>query len=143
MENNQLSSDSSDNHIDTEKILLGFLESQNRKIDLDQKSLELQEKQLEYSNQYALAALKAQKEDRADERQNKLNSQKNISTIVIIVFLGIIAFGCYCLWANKDDVFKELIKIIGYSVIPSIGAYYYGISKGKKDSNIDIQNDSE
>lgn len=120
--------------IDTEKILQALIESQNKKIDLEAQNIELQKIQLEHSREYAMAALKAQKEDRADERNKGISIQKNLFTIIAVIFFGILIFGGFCLWLDKDEIFKELIKIIGYSIIPSIGAYYYGYNKGKKNT---------
>nr|DAX44562.1 MAG TPA: MAS20 protein import receptor [Caudoviricetes sp.] len=122
-------------NIDTEKILQALIESQNKKIELESKNLELQKKQLEHSSEYAMAALKAQQEDRADERSKDISVQRNLFIIIGVICFGVLAFGGFCLYFDKDDIFKELIKIIGYSLIPSAGAYYYGLNKGKNNAN--------
>lgn len=137
MEKSQLPSNG-----DTEKILQALIESQNKKIGLEEKSLEIQSKQLEFSNQYALAALQAQQEDRADERAKSIQSQKNLYYIIGGILISVLIFGGVCLFLDKDDIFKELIKIIGYSIIPSLGAYYYGFNKGKQSVSLPTQQEN-
>lgn len=47
--------------VDANEIVKSVIESQNKRLDLEKINLELRGKELEFSNQYALAALQAQK----------------------------------------------------------------------------------
>lgn len=124
-------------------ILRSFVENQRLELSLNKERIELQKKQIEYSHLYALKALDVQKQDRNEERQNSLKVQRNLFFIIGVVLFLLLAFGVLCLWLNKDEILKELIKIIGYSVIPSVGSYFYGLYKGKNKTSEDIYHQEE
>jgi hypothetical protein len=116
--------------IDNE-VIKQFVENQRVEGELRKAELELRQKQLDYSHQYALRLLDVQKEDLADQRKY---SQKAISKNILVI-LGILIvlllFGGYCLWLGKDEILKEVFKAIMVALPTAVGGYYYGYSKGK------------
>lgn len=113
-------------------LIRQLINNQAQDIVLRKQELDLQKTQVTFSHEFALESLKAQKEDRMNQREHERRTQgKNMWIISIII--GIVAvFGGYCLWIDKDKVIEELLKFLAYS-IPSLGGgYFYGYNKAKK-----------
>lgn len=114
------------------ELIRQFINNQKQELEIRKEAIEIQKVQLNYSHEYALEALKAQKEDRMDQRRHEQKTQnKNIWIILGIVCAGLLFIG-YCLWIDKDEFLKEILKFLMYSIPFAGGGYFYGYNKAKK-----------
>ena len=116
--------------IDNE-LIRQFVENQRMESELRKEDIELKKQQLSLSHQYALQLLQAQKEDLADQRKY---AQKAISKNIIVVFgllIILLLFGGYCVWIGKDELLKEIFKMLIVALPTAIGGYFYGYNRGK------------
>lgn len=122
------------------ELLKQFVDNQRVELELRKESLQLQKTQLTFSHEYAMKALEAQKEDLIDQRKNEQKSYSKNIWIILSVIILFLLFGGYCLWIDKDEIIKELIKFLMYSAPFSVGGYFFGYSKGKsKKTDIGYQ----
>lgn len=112
-------------------VLKQFFDNQRMELELRKENIQLQKDQLNYSHQYAMKALEAQREDLADQRKNEQKTQSKNIWIVLIIIISLLGFIAFCLWIDKDEVVKEVIKFLMYSAPFSVGGYYFGYHKGK------------
>ena len=104
------------------------------------KDLELREKEIEQSklaqsndHEFALASLKAQAEDRADERKHEANNTKYYLGFAVLVILGLFGLFALAISKGKDQIVMEVLKVIMYVGAGGLGGYSWG-SKGKNSS---------
>ncbi len=116
--------------IDNE-IIRQFVENQRVEGELRKADLELKKQQLSLSHEYALQLLQAQKEDLANQRKYAQKAVSKNIFVVLGILVILLAFGAYCLWLGKDELLKEIFKMIMVALPTAIGGYFYGYSKGK------------
>lgn len=116
--------------IDNE-IIRQFVENQRVEGELRKADLELKKQQLSLSHEYALQLLQAQKEDLANQRKCAQKAVSKNIFVVLGILVILLAFGAYCLWLGKDELLKEIFKMIMVALPTAIGGYFYGYSKGK------------
>ena len=116
-----------DNNLIQQFIENQIAEGKNRK-----EALELKKQQLVLSHQYALQLLETQKQDLANQRTY---NQKALSKNIILIFgilILLLLFGGFCLCIGKDEILKEIFKMLMVALPTALGGYFYGYNKGKK-----------
>jgi hypothetical protein len=79
--------------------------------------------------------LKAQVQDRADERQHEANNTKYYLGFAVLIIIGLFAFFGIAIVKGKDQIVMEIIKAIMYVGAGGISGYSYSNTKRKKTDN--------
>lgn len=115
---------------DTIKQMLGV---QAAEIQLRRDELELRGQELKHNKDYAEKMLSAQERDRADERNHSAKTFRYRLIATVIALGAILAFCGYAVSAGKDELVKDIIKMVLPSLVTGVAGYYVG--KNKKDES--------
>lgn len=120
------------------KLVERFLDNQAKQLKIEEQRLNIDRDNNNHNFQLASKSIDAQAKDLENQRSHKKQIYYLVSIVGLIVFAGILGMIFFCLHIGKEQVALEIIKLGGTSIISVFGGYFYGRSRGKKDSeNID------
>jgi hypothetical protein len=110
-----------------------MLEIQEQNLAIKAQELELKKSQDLNAFEFGKRSLELQASDMKDQRvcAGKESTKSYIfSGVVIFLIVALLATAILC---NKEDVAKELIKIIGYMGAGALGGYGFAVKQAKKN----------
>ncbi|AXT46334.1 MULTISPECIES: hypothetical protein [Chromobacterium] len=111
-----------------------MLEVQAADLGVRRQELEVRSQELLHNKEYAVSLLEAQERDRENERKHQQEIAKQRSGGSLVVFLLILVFAAVALYLNKDEVVKDIVKIVIPAVFAGLGGYQYGKNQGLTQS---------
>jgi hypothetical protein len=105
------------------ELIKDLVANQTLDLELRAQELDLQRQQDNHSFAFSQNALKAQLEDRNEQRKYEKSLLKIRVFLVVALFLIIASVILFCLWKDKDTVAMEIIKALVYICSGGLGGY--------------------
>lgn len=116
------------------QLIEKFLDNQGKELSLRSQEIGLDVQREKNSFEFSREALKAQAEDRREQRAFTLTQRKHTFWFVGIVFALIIALIGYALHKGDSAFATEIVKAIIYLAGGGLGGYGYAKTKTKEPS---------
>lgn len=120
---------SQSNPAQKEKMLDRFIDLQTKELDIKTKELNLREKELVHNQEYALAALQAQKEDRKENRQTYSAILQMRGRYFCIGLFFVLVFAGSAIYMGKSEIVTEALKVLIPSLASAVGGFFWGKSR--------------
>lgn len=121
-------------------IVVQFLENQKQELTIRAQEAEVQRLrianerlEIEKAHEYSMKAVDLQAQDRREERESDGKGLGRTLRLVGLVVLGLFGFFGYALYANKDQLILEILRIVLYA--GGGGGVGYAVGKSKRDEN--------
>ena len=98
---------------------------------------ETERKKVDNAQEYSLKALDAEVGDRKDEREHEAKSTRYGFWIALVVVVGSLALVGFALYANKDQLILEAIKVLALAGGGGGVGYVIGFRKGREAADQD------
>lgn len=116
------------------QLIEKFIDNQSKELALRGQEIGLQAQQEKNNFEFSREALKAQADDRKEQRQFMLSQRKHTYFFLSFVFTLILGLVAYALHKGDTAVATEIIKAIIYLSGGGLGGYGYAKAKHKEPS---------
>jgi hypothetical protein len=120
------------------EVVSQFIALQTRQLEVRQQEIEVQRfaaeterKKVDNAQEYSLKALTAEVADRKDEREHESKSTRYGYRILLVSIIGAIALMGYALYANKDQLLLEAVKVLALAGGGGGVGFVLGFRKGR------------
>ncbi len=107
------------------------LEVRKQEIEVQRFAAETERKKVDNAQEYSLKALTAEVSDRKDEREHEGKATRYGYRILLVSIVGAIALMGYALFANKDQLLLEAIKVLALAGGGGGVGFVLGFRKGQ------------
>ena len=121
------------------EVVTQFIALQTRQLEVRQQEIEVQRftaeterKKVDNAQEYSLRALSAEVADRKDEREHEGKATGYGFRISLVAIIGTIVLMGYALYANKDQLILEAVKVLALAGGGGGVGYVLGFKKGKE-----------
>jgi hypothetical protein len=113
------------------------LEVRKQEIEVQRFAAETERKKVDNAQEYSLKALTAEASDRKDEREHEGKATRYGYRILLVSIVGALALMGYALYANKDQLLLEAIKVLALAAGGGGFGYVLGFRKGRQAAEED------
>lgn len=115
-----------------QQVIEDMVRQQAQQLEIRNREIALQEKQLDHQTKYAERVLAAQAEDLKDQRvhEGKQTNRKLIGGGVAVVL--VLGFLITCILTGHETIALEMVKAVLYTAFAGGGGYAIGKGRGKK-----------
>lgn len=108
------------------QVIEQLTQNQARELQIRAEELALKQQEDKHAFQHAQEVLKAQAEDRKDDRKYRAKNARTTYIFFFLIVLIILFFIGFLVVNNKDQIAMELIKTVLYIGTGLIGGYFWG-----------------
>lgn len=111
------------------ELVLSILEQNKQKMELEARSISLQEREIETAASQAEKAMELQAEDLKDMRRFEFKKSLVNTGLWFACVLCIVGLTGYCVYSGNKDIADTITKSVLPAVVTGIGGYYAGKSQ--------------